>query len=52
MNDNLNFVSIRIGPPGAPVITEVGGDFVHLEWTKPEDGKFQFQAVQIPNTAN
>ncbi len=25
------------GPPGAPTITEVGGDFVHLEWEKPED---------------
>ena len=24
-------------PPGAPDITEVGGDFVHLQWSKPKD---------------
>lgn len=23
-------------PPGTPNVTEVGGDFVHLEWEKPE----------------
>lgn len=31
-------------PPGAPKITEVGGDFVHLEWDKPEsDGGARIQ---------
>lgn len=25
------------GPPGIPDITEVGGDFVNLQWTKPEN---------------
>jgi hypothetical protein len=25
------------GIPGVPVVTEVGGDFVNLSWTKPED---------------
>ena len=24
------------GPPGTPKVTEVGGDFVNLQWEKPE----------------
>lgn len=36
------------GPPGNPTITEVGGDFVHLEWTKPEyDGGSRIQGYWI-----
>ena len=36
------------GPPGAPTITEVGGDFVHLEWEKPEsDGGARIQGYWV-----
>ncbi|XP_042913936.1 myosin-binding protein H-like, partial [Parasteatoda tepidariorum] len=27
------------GAPGTPKVTEVGGDFVNLSWTKPEDSR-------------
>lgn len=36
------------GPPGQPKITEVGGEFVNLEWTKPEtDGGARIQGYWI-----
>lgn len=36
------------GPPGVPVVTEVGGDFVHLEWEKPDhDGGSRIQGYWI-----
>ncbi|XP_018789320.1 PREDICTED: twitchin isoform X17 [Bactrocera latifrons] len=35
-------------PPGKPTITEVGGNFVHLEWTKPEtDGGAHVQGYWV-----
>ncbi|KPU74929.1 uncharacterized protein Dana_GF19006, isoform G [Drosophila ananassae] len=35
-------------PPGIPQILEIGGDFVHLEWTKPEsDGGSHIQGYWI-----
>ncbi|ERL85176.1 hypothetical protein D910_02598 [Dendroctonus ponderosae] len=35
-------------PPGIPVVTQVGGDFVNLEWTKPEnDGGARVQGYWI-----
>ncbi|XP_037720926.1 twitchin isoform X30 [Drosophila subpulchrella] len=35
-------------PPGIPNITEIGGDFVHLEWSKPEsDGGAHIQGYWI-----
>lgn len=35
-------------PPGTPNVTEVGGDFVHLEWTKPEhDGGSRIKGYWI-----
>lgn len=35
-------------PPGKPSVTEVGDDFVHLEWTKPEsDGGARIQGYWI-----
>lgn len=36
------------GPPGIPKVTQVGGDFVNLEWTKPEnDGGSRVQGYWI-----
>lgn len=36
------------GPPGVPKVTEVGDDFVHLEWEKPEyDGGARIQGYWI-----
>ncbi|KAJ8977333.1 hypothetical protein NQ317_018615 [Molorchus minor] len=36
------------GPPGVPKVTQVGGDFVNLEWTKPEnDGGARVQGYWI-----
>lgn len=36
------------GPPGIPSVLEVGGDFAHLEWTKPEhDGGTKIQGYWI-----
>lgn len=38
----------RPSPPGVPKVTEVGGDFVNLEWTKPEsDGGARIQGYWI-----
>lgn len=35
-------------PPGTPKVTQVGGDFVNLEWTKPEnDGGARVQGYWI-----
>lgn len=35
-------------PPGVPKVTQVGGDFVNLEWTKPEnDGGARVQGYWI-----
>lgn len=35
-------------PPGVPKVTQVGGDFVNLEWTKPEnDGGSRVQGYWI-----
>ncbi|CAD7001755.1 unnamed protein product, partial [Ceratitis capitata] len=35
-------------PPGKPSVTEVGGDFVHLEWAKPEsDGGTHIQGYWV-----
>jgi hypothetical protein len=35
-------------PPGVPKVTQVGGDFVNLEWTKPEsDGGARIQGYWI-----
>ncbi|KRF85408.1 twitchin isoform X27 [Drosophila virilis] len=35
-------------PPGIPEITEIGGDFVHLEWAKPEsDGGAHIQGYWV-----
>ena len=35
-------------PPGAPDITEVGGDFVNLTWEKPEtDGGSRSEIMQL-----
>lgn len=35
-------------PPGKPTVTEVGDDFVHLEWDKPEsDGGARIQGYWI-----
>ena len=35
-------------PPGTPTVTEVGDDFVHLEWAKPEsDGGARIQGYWI-----
>lgn len=35
-------------PPGIPKVTQVGGDFVNLEWTKPEnDGGSRVQGYWI-----
>ncbi|XP_047491377.1 twitchin-like isoform X5 [Penaeus chinensis] len=35
-------------PPGTPNVTEVGGDFVHLEWDKPEhDGGSRIKGYWI-----
>lgn len=34
--------------PGVPKILEVGGDFVHLEWAKPEsDGGARIQGALL-----
>lgn len=36
------------GPPGIPKVTQVGGDFVNLEWTKPEnDGGARVQGIEF-----
>ena len=36
------------GAPGTPVISEVGGDFVHLSWEKPEmDGGSRIKGYWI-----
>ncbi|KAF2885739.1 hypothetical protein ILUMI_20443 [Ignelater luminosus] len=35
-------------PPGTPKVTEVGGDFVHLEWDKPQsDGGARIEGYWI-----
>lgn len=35
-------------PPGTPKVTQVGGDFVNLEWTKPEnDGGARVQGYWV-----
>lgn len=40
--------SDKPSPPGVPVVTEVGGDFVNLSWEKPpSDGGSRIQGYWI-----
>lgn len=51
--DGLNAVRAKLpfdppSPPGVPQITEVGGDFAHLTWDRPEfDGGARIQGYWI-----